>query len=191
MSYHIIRSELSARAAGGLKLPKSSDFCHVGTAQLDNWRWKVRNFTIPPSLALLLQSISPIHSLSLTLAVKLKCPLDLVPFFLASFCDLWAFFLFFFKVHITLKNHSFCNLYNAQRLSLSLTLSDLKNKRKKRHTRQTAPMHKIQQLQHIEEEKRWFPLWKRSNERNRFGWRVRFTLKSRWYGCCTDLSDHN
>lgn len=36
MSYHIIRSELHAGAAGGLKLPKSSDFCHVGTAQLDN-----------------------------------------------------------------------------------------------------------------------------------------------------------
>lgn len=38
----------------GLKLPKSSDFCHVGTAQLDNWRWKVQIFTLPPSHASLI-----------------------------------------------------------------------------------------------------------------------------------------
>lgn len=78
----------------GLKLPKSSDFCHVGTAQLDNWRWKVQNFTLPPSLSLTFQSVSARHSLSLIPAFKLKCHYGIYFHFLASFCDLWPFWYF-------------------------------------------------------------------------------------------------
>lgn len=48
----------------GLKLSKSSDFCHVGAAQLDNWRWKVQNFTLPPSLSFSFRSTSPPLSLT-------------------------------------------------------------------------------------------------------------------------------
>lgn len=91
----------------GLKLSKSSDFCHVDTAQLDNWRWKVQNFTLPPSLSFSFRSTSPPLSLSLILAFKLKWRKWI---YFSSFCFfLWyecilviVFFLkFYIECHTT------------------------------------------------------------------------------------------
>lgn len=73
------------------KLPKSSDFCHVGTAQLDNWRWKVQIFTLPPSLCFSRFNLFHPHTLLLLiLAFKLKFSYWIYVKFSAS-SELWAF----------------------------------------------------------------------------------------------------
>lgn len=119
MSYHIIRSELSASAAGGPTLPKSSDFCHVGTAQLDNWRWKVQNFTLARSLSPSYFNLFHPHTLSLKTRhwIYFHVP--------AALWDVWASWCSpqLSQLYATRHRNSFCSIFNA----LTITPRSVRN----------------------------------------------------------------
>lgn len=102
------------------KLPKSSDFCHVGTAQLDNWRWKVQIFTLPPSLCLSHFNLVHPHSLSHSFRPSnVNAVTDFISNFqLLLICEHSGFS--FEKLFITYNTVAFCDLYNRQALCIKL-----------------------------------------------------------------------